>query len=325
MLADWLVTLDKVRGAGPKRRAAAEAALRARIVYEGTRLDLVDRKAAPWWMMVSDDEMALKALLAAIGRSGWAADAPRMMIGAGASPAARPLGHDPGQCLGDDRRPAVRGGLSGRRGRHDHGAAGERDPDPDVAAPADRRPGAGARADELRPAGPARLAAALAQRPADAVGDGVGARRGAAERRRPSPATGSAARSPSSSASGPTRSARGDVLKVRIIVEAPVDRTWVVIEDPVPAGASIISGGGGQSALLAGQAQGGDGWPSYIERGNDAWRAYFGWLPQGRTSVEYALRINGAGPLPAAADPGRGDVFARDPRGPAEPAAGGAP
>jgi uncharacterized protein YfaS (alpha-2-macroglobulin family) len=36
-------------------------------------------------------------------------------------------------------------------------------------------------------------------------------------------------------------------------------------------------------------------WPSYIERGNDAWRAYFGWMPQGRTTVEYALRINGSG------------------------------
>jgi uncharacterized protein YfaS (alpha-2-macroglobulin family) len=88
----------------------------------------------------------------------------------------------------------------------------------------------------------------------------------------------------------------GDVIKVRISVEAPVDRTWVVVEDPVPAGASVISGGGGQSALLAGRASGGEGaWPSYIERGNDAWRAYFGWMPQGRTSVEYALRINGSG------------------------------
>jgi hypothetical protein len=88
----------------------------------------------------------------------------------------------------------------------------------------------------------------------------------------------------------------GDVLKVRITVEAPVDRTWVVVEDPVPAGASVISGGGGQSALLAARASGGSGiWPSYIERGNDAWRAYYGWLPQGRTTVEYVLRINGAG------------------------------
>jgi uncharacterized protein YfaS (alpha-2-macroglobulin family) len=90
------------------------------------------------------------------------------------------------------------------------------------------------------------------------------------------------------------RLSRGDVLKVRITIEAPVDRTWVVVEDPLPAGASIVSGGG-QSALLAAQAAGGTGWPSYIERGLDAWRGYFGWLPKGRTSVEYAVRINAAG------------------------------
>jgi len=92
-----------------------------------------------------------------------------------------------------------------------------------------------------------------------------------------------------------TRVSRGDVIKVRITVDAPVDRTWVVIEDPLPAGASIISGGGGQSALLAAQAQGGSVWPSYIERSHGAWRGYFGWLPQGRASVEYAIRINSAG------------------------------
>jgi hypothetical protein len=59
-------------------------------------------------MMIGGDEMALKALLAAIGRPGWAADAPRMMIGVGLAPAARPLGHDSRQCLGDGRRGASR-------------------------------------------------------------------------------------------------------------------------------------------------------------------------------------------------------------------------
>ena len=92
----------------------------------------------------------------------------------------------------------------------------------------------------------------------------------------------------------PGQLTRGDVVKVRITIEAPVDRTWVVVDDPIPAGASVISGVGGQSALFAGQA-GGDAWPSYIERGFDAWRAYFDWLPRGRTSVEYVLRINNDG------------------------------
>jgi hypothetical protein len=80
-LADWLVTLDHIPGIDPARIQAAEAALRGRIVYEGTRLDLTDRANAPWWMMVSGDEMALKALIAISGRTGWDLEAPRMMIG----------------------------------------------------------------------------------------------------------------------------------------------------------------------------------------------------------------------------------------------------
>ena len=69
----------------------------------------------------------------------------------------------------------------------------------------------------------------------------------------------------------------------------------MVVEDPIPAGASIVSGSGGQSALLAGQASGDGLAPAYVERGFDAWRGYFDWLPQGETTVEYVVRVNGAG------------------------------
>ena len=86
------------------------------------------------------------------------------------------------------------------------------------------------------------------------------------------------------------------MLRIRLTVDAPAGRTWVVVADPIPAGASIISGGGGQSAFLASQARGGENaWPAYIERGFDSWRGYFDWLPQGRATVEYAVRINGSG------------------------------
>jgi uncharacterized protein YfaS (alpha-2-macroglobulin family) len=95
----------------------------------------------------------------------------------------------------------------------------------------------------------------------------------------------------------PHQVSRGDVMRVRITIEAPVDRTWVVVEDPLPAGGSIVSGGG-QSSLIAEKVGGGEGaWPSYIERSHGYWRAYFGWLPRGRTSVEYAVRINSTGRL----------------------------
>jgi alpha-2-macroglobulin len=89
---------------------------------------------------------------------------------------------------------------------------------------------------------------------------------------------------------------RGDVIKVRITVDATAERNWVVINDPVPPGATIIGNLGGQSSILGGAASGGEGTqPSYVERAREGWRGYFQWLPAGRVIVEYAVRLNGTG------------------------------
>lgn len=293
ILADWLMTLDRVPGAGPKRRAAAEAALRGRIVYEGTRLDLVDRNLAPWWMMIGGDEMALKALLAATGRPGWTADAPRMMLGAALRQRRGHWDTTPANAWGtvavrrfEAAYPGAAAGITTGRllGRTLTGSwvrppsGGRTPPPPQMSFPLPDRPAPLLLSHSAQPAPFATISVRAAVPLSAPAFSGYRVSRQVSflERRRPD------------------RLSAGDVLKVRISVEAPVERTWVVIEDPVPAGASIVSGGGGQSALLAARA-GGDGWPSYIERGNDAWRGYFDWLPRGRTTVEYVLRINGAG------------------------------
>ncbi len=47
---------------------------------------------------------------------------------------------------------------------------------------------------------------------------------------------------------------------------------------------------------MQGPQAGGEGvQPAYVERGRDAWRGYFAWVPRGRFSVSYTLRLNGAG------------------------------
>jgi uncharacterized protein YfaS (alpha-2-macroglobulin family) len=294
ILADWLVTLDKVPGVAVARRRAAEAALRGRIVYEGTRLDLVDRNTAPWWMMIGGDEMALKALLAAIGRPGWAADAPRMMIGVGLRQQRGHWDTTPANAWGtvavrrfEAAYPSAATGITTGRllgqtltGTWVRPPLGGRSPPPaqmSFALPARPAPLLLSHSAQPAPWATISVRAAVPLTAPAFAGYRVSRQVTFIERKRPD------------------RLSSGDVLKVRITVEAPVDRTWVVIEDPVPAGASVISGAGGQSALLAAQANGGDGWPSYIERGNDSWRGYFDWLPRGRTTVEYALRINGSG------------------------------
>jgi len=285
-LADWLVTLDKTPGADPAQKAAAEQALRGRIVYEGTRLDLVDKAVAPWWMMVSDDEMALKALLAVTGRSGWETDAPRMMVGV----ALRQMhGHwdtTPSNAWGTvvTRRfaaayPGTATGVTTAR----LGSATQTRNWPQPAAmrlplPASSTPLLLSHSSQPGPWATVAVRAAVPLAAPAFAGYRIARQVVFVER------------------AHPDRLTRGDVLKVRITIDAPVDRTWVVIDDPIPAGAAIVGGQGGQSALLAGQASGGDGaYPSYVEHGLDAWRGYFGWLPKGRTTAEYVVRINGAG------------------------------
>jgi uncharacterized protein YfaS (alpha-2-macroglobulin family) len=286
-LADWLTTLDRTPGVDPRRVQAAEAALRGRIVYEGTRLDLTDNRSAPWWMMVSDDEMALKALLAVTGRAGWESEAPRMMIGTALRQARGHWDTTPSNAWGTI---AVRkfaraypGSATGLTTASQSGrtlTSNGLQP-PVLHLPLPPAPGALLLRHDAG-AGPWATVSVRAAVPLTApafAGYRITREVSFLQRQRPD------------------RISRGDVMRIRITVEAPVDRTWVVVDDPIPAGASILGAGGGQSAMLAAQANGGDGWPSYVEQGFDAWRGYFRWLPKGKTTVEYAVRLNGTGRL----------------------------
>ena len=94
----------------------------------------------------------------------------------------------------------------------------------------------------------------------------------------------------------PGQLTRGDVLKISLAVEASAERSWVVVSDPIPPGATIIGNLGGQSAILSASASVGQGvQPTYVERGKDAWRGYFEWVPRGRFVTEYVVRLNGTG------------------------------
>ena len=90
---------------------------------------------------------------------------------------------------------------------------------------------------------------------------------------------------------------RGDVMRVRLEIDAVADMAWVVVSDPLPAGASHLGTGLGRDSAIAtqGERREGAGWPAYEERAQDAWRAYYAWLPRGRHVVEYTIRLNTAG------------------------------
>jgi uncharacterized protein YfaS (alpha-2-macroglobulin family) len=90
---------------------------------------------------------------------------------------------------------------------------------------------------------------------------------------------------------------RGDVYRVHLDLEAQADMTWVVVDDPIPAGAGILGNGLGRDSrvLASGEKREGWVWPAFEERRYDAFRSYFEFVPKGKWVVEYTVRLNNAG------------------------------
>jgi uncharacterized protein YfaS (alpha-2-macroglobulin family) len=93
------------------------------------------------------------------------------------------------------------------------------------------------------------------------------------------------------------RWSRGDVYRVRIDITAQADMTWVAVNDPVPAGATILGTGLGRDSALSavGEKLSGNAWPAYTERSFEAVRSYYEFMPKGSMSFEYTIRLNQAG------------------------------
>ncbi|PHS23729.1 MAG: hypothetical protein COA84_10755 [Robiginitomaculum sp.] len=89
----------------------------------------------------------------------------------------------------------------------------------------------------------------------------------------------------------------GDVARITLKIDAQADMTWVVINDPIPAGAQILGGGlGGDSALLSkGEKNEGWAWPVFEERRFDAYQVFYRYVPKGEFSLEYTVRLNTKG------------------------------
>ena len=289
-LADWLVAIEKTPGVrnAVALRTAAEAELRKRLVYEGTRLDLVDDAKAPWWMMSSGDEMAIKALEAVLGRKGWEDDAGKLMVGVAQRQRKGHWDTTPANAWGavTVRRFAALYPASAITGVTNIGLAG--------ATASQSWP--------LPAEAPSPLRVALAAATMSLRHEGNGAPwatvsvKAAVPLKEPLNAGYRIKRSVSIvKAANKDRLVRGDVIKVRIEVVAAAGRTWVVINDPVPPGATIVGNLGGQSEMLGALASGDNWQPSYVERGRDSWRGYYGWMPAGTHAVEYVVRLNGSG------------------------------
>ncbi|MBV7535572.1 alpha-2-macroglobulin [Duganella sp. sic0402] len=90
---------------------------------------------------------------------------------------------------------------------------------------------------------------------------------------------------------------RGDVYRVKLELEAQSDMTWVVVDDPIPASATVLGSGlGGDTQIMtAGERSSGWTYPAFQERTFEGYRAYYEFVPKGKWSVEYTVRLNNPG------------------------------
>jgi uncharacterized protein YfaS (alpha-2-macroglobulin family) len=297
---DWLGILRRVEGipGAETKRAHAEAILRTRLNFQGTTMTFsTERSDALWWLMISTDSNAVRALAELLDRRGWREDVPRLVRGAlgrqqrghwnttvanawgvlaiekfSAAFESAPVTGETSIRYGSERASVP---WSGAAVQSERALSWQEGSLPLSIA----HRGAG------RPWAIVRATAALPLSEPLSTGFAIERTVTPVEQRE----TG--------------RWSRGDTARVRLEIDAQSDMSWVVVDDPVPGGATVLGSGlGGQSQILTeGEQREGHAWPAFEERRFDAFRAYYRFVPKGRFAVEYTVRFNnpGAFGLPA--------------------------
>ena len=301
-LIDWLNILKRVNGISnaAKRLEEANQILRSRLTYAGTTLKFsTEESDFWWWLMDSADANAARLVLAVLDDPAWKDDLPRMVVGS----------------LGRQRAGAwltTTANLWGSLALDKFSAKFESVKvagrtaatlgDQSAAVDWGRQPGGGS----------VMLAWPAQPGPLNVAQDGAGKpwltvqSLAAVPLTAPLRAGYSVTRSVTaveqkdaskSTSTGKGGWSRGDIVRVRVEVEAQTDMTWVVVSDPVPAGATLLGSGLGRDSALAtrGERRAGAAWPAFEERGFEAFRSYFEYLPKGRHVVEYTMRLNNPG------------------------------
>jgi uncharacterized protein YfaS (alpha-2-macroglobulin family) len=91
---------------------------------------------------------------------------------------------------------------------------------------------------------------------------------------------------------------RGDIWRVKLRIDSAQEMAWVVVNDPIPAGARILGDGDGRDSRLSVRGEksaSGRAYPAFIERSFAGLRAYYEHVPKGQFELEYTLILNNAG------------------------------
>ena len=327
---DWLNILRRVSGIPEQARRLEEVQqiLRSRLTYAGTTLKFSNEDDDFWWwLMDSADANAARLILAVLEDPAWKDDLPRMVVGnlqrqrggAWLTTTANLWGS-----LALDKFSAKFESVkvAGRTlARMDAGADARADTSVDTRAGTTASTAAGATAATRTDtkAGAASHAIDWAQQASggtikllwpDRAGtlnvrqEGAGKpwlsvqSLAAVPLKAPIRAGYSLARSVSAvEQKDKSKWSRGDVIRVRLEVEAQADMTWVVVSDPVPGGATILGSGLGRDSAIATRSEKREGtaWAAHEERSFEAFRSYYGYLPRGKHVIEYTLRLNNPG------------------------------
>ncbi len=293
MLIDWLTALRHIDGVadGKQLQAQAENALRARLSFQGRRMVLSNEERDHWWwLMQSGDVDSARLLLAVQDLPSWRDDLPRLLGGMLGRQKAGAWDSTTGNLWGTlavDRfaaqmeKTAVDGhttlALGDARRSVDWAAA----PPANVAMPVP----SGSSALQVVHTGAGRpwvTVEALAAVPLTAP-----LQAGYNITRKLTPVQQKVAGSMSV----------GDIWRVTVSVDAQADMTWVVVNDPVPAGASILGTGlgGDLASATQGEKASGHAWETFRERDVTSLRSYYGYVPRGQFSLDYTIRLNNAG------------------------------
>ena len=94
---------------------------------------------------------------------------------------------------------------------------------------------------------------------------------------------------------------KGDIVRVDLSMSSTAAQVWVVLNDPIPSGATILGGVGNKTSAATMERSPTDLAPSFIERSFEGMRAYYGYVPDRTWTYAYSFRLNqdGVFELPA--------------------------
>jgi uncharacterized protein YfaS (alpha-2-macroglobulin family) len=295
-LIDWYLVARRLPDLPQRqaRMAAAVQELRNRLTYAGGRLSFTTEKSDYWWwMMVSGDSNSFRLIEAMLDEPSWKEDLPRLMRGALER-----------QVRGRWFTTTANAWASLTLDKF--GKAYEKDPVGGIT-----RASLGKAAAEWRWQGgePGTLSLPW---PASGVGDTLSVRHEGEGKPWASIQVTAAIPAGAPRAFGYRVSrqvtplqekvsgkvSRGDLWRVTISVDADQDMAWVVVSDPIPAGARILGDGDGRDSHIATMDEDTRArrlWPTFIERTFGFFRAYYEVVPRGHFQIDYTVRINNAG------------------------------